>query len=327
MWIFLEIIIAASLLLVPAVSADQVIPPGNEGPPYFYPDSAKDRLYKLPWKKGKAFSTGDGYGSEPGGSHHPDYSVDFNMPDREPILASRGGRVTTIRNADTICNISTSIGNIVMVSNLDSVRDSTKASGWRYVTVRDSYLHIWHDVPVNLGDFIKQGQVVAYVSCTGQDGGSPHLHFRTFQPLHQGEFADIRPGYYFESIPTPFVEVIQHPNGLAEEGDLLLSQNTLYTEIEAAVKTAQNADGLLEALPNPFNVRTTIKVYLGKTQDLNLNVMNIRGEKVADLAKGVREGGLFHSFNWDAGKLPAGIYFCRLSLKDRIVTQKILLVR
>jgi murein DD-endopeptidase MepM/ murein hydrolase activator NlpD len=327
MLFFLESVLAVSLLLSAGTFADQLIPPGNEGPPYFYPDSAKDRLYKLPWTKGKSFATGDGYGSEPGGSHHPDYSVDFNMPDHEPILASRGGRVTTIRNADSVCNISTSIGNIVMVSNTDSVRDSTKASGWRYVTVRDSYLHINRDVPVKLGDFVKQGQVIAYVSCTGQDGGSPHLHFRTFQPNHQGEFPDVTAGYYFESIPTPFLECTRHPNGLAEQGDLMVSQNTLYTEVEEAVKTAQTADGLLEATPNPFRTLAVLKVFLGRTQEISLTISDVRGAKIAGLAQGIHESGIYYVFRWEPGNLPAGIYLCRLGLKDRVITQKILLIR
>jgi hypothetical protein len=321
-----------AIFTVPAaVFANQDIPPGNAGPPYFYPADPAQRLYKMPWRAGKGFNTGDGYYSEPGASHHPDYAVDFNLPDGEPILAVRAGKVNKIRNADRVCNISTSIGNIVGVTHVDSIPDSTstRPSGWRLILTEDSYLHVRNDIPVVIGQEIHQGQIVAYTSCTGQDGGSPHLHFEVnvigSNPVWCGTFPN-RPDYCFTSIPVAFVEIRGHPNGLPEQGDYTTSQNTLYTSIENMPDAALLA-GDIEAGPNPFTSRTRLRFRLADTRAASFAVYNSQGRLIRELGKGVFDKKKVYAYSWDASETPAGVYICRLTLGDRKLTRRLLHIK
>jgi murein DD-endopeptidase MepM/ murein hydrolase activator NlpD len=305
---------------------DQVILPQSFGPPYFYPANPADRVYKLPFEKGKSFTTLDGYCSEYNGSHHPDYAVDFNMPEGEPILATHGGRVTSMRKADTVCYLAGSLGNCVYVQHLDSIPDTSRISGWRYVTIKDSYLHVRNDVPVNLGDYVQQGQIIAYTGCTGGDAGGPHLHYETNQLGHQGE-CEGRLGYYFESIPTPFVECTIHGNGLSEEGDNLVSDNTLWTGINAPSSPLLQTQPLLQASPNPVRATAVLTCYLPSGGNARLEVLNIRGQKVSGLAQGTYVPETTVRAVWNTEQTPAGIYVCRLLTREKTLTLKLLLTK
>ena len=214
------------------------------------------------------------------------------MSEGEPILAVRAGYVYVIRNADMTCNISTSLGNIVIVRHIDSIPDSnsTRPSGWSLAMGLSSYLHVRHDIPVKIGDHVAQGQVVAYTSCTGQDGGSPHLHFEvnlTTNPPHCGTFPD-RPDYCFTSVPSPFVECTVHPNGLTEEGDRLTSQNVLVSGIEKelAKPGTQVLNASMQVFPNPLRSKTDIIYSLSETQEIDLSVFDVRGKRMARAAFG-----------------------------------------
>jgi murein DD-endopeptidase MepM/ murein hydrolase activator NlpD len=318
------------------VTADQEIPPQNYGPPYFYPENPAERLYKLPWTSGKSFRTWDGYGSEPGGSHHPDYSVDFGTPEGEPVLAARGGTVSVAYGVDTICNIPTSQGNKVIIMNTDSMPDSTAPSGWRKARVLDLYLHIQKTIPVKAGHKVKQGQLLGYSSCTGQDGGVSHIHFKSYIDnslefigyyVHNGWF-DSRPDYFFSSIPTPFVEVTNRPNGLPEQNDYLTSQNELYVSAESPELELDNQKVTLTARPNPFNPVTRFFVKGVKDEKISVKLYSTNGQLISSVFEGAFNESINKGIPFESNKLPAGIYMAKLTTeKGSSSTVRVNLVR
>jgi murein DD-endopeptidase MepM/ murein hydrolase activator NlpD len=318
-----------------AVLADQVIEPQNYGPPYMYPDSAKNRLFKLPYKAGTSHTVTGAYGSDPAsGYHHPDYSVDFDLVQGEAIHAVRAGTVNLIYPYDTVCNLPTSQGNKVIVLHQDSMPDSTVVGGWRKVYTKDLYLHVNHDIPVRPGQKIAQGQIVAYASCTGQDGGGPHLHYKTWVDSivtaqytwrHLGWFSSA-PTYFFGSIPTPFVEITSRPNGLPEMGDTYISQNVEPTEIEGPA--AEAPEGALSPVlsPNPFTPGTSLFFFLAKTARVTAEVYSPAGRRIAKLADGPLGPGN-HSFAWSAKNAPCGLYLVKITAGASTSVVKALLVR
>lgn len=322
-------ILIAAFAAMPLFS-NQAIEPQNYGPAYLYPDDPAQRLYKLPWTEGKAFSTGDGYGSEPSGSHHPDYSVDFGMPDQEPICAVRGGIVNFISSSHHACNLPGE-GNKLIVVHQDSIPDSTRPTGWRRVIVKDVYYHIDDSLICRPGQIVQQGQVICLASCTGSDAGGPHLHFRVYVDSvsglwrHLGWF-DFDTAYKFASIPTPFVEVTNHPNGLTEQGDLLTSQNAAPNAIETHA-TALFRPGLsLAASPNPFNGGTVFSFLLDNGSKVSLEVFKPTGERVGTLVNSALKAGE-HRIAWNASRWPNGVYLCRLKQGNRAASAKVLLAR
>jgi len=311
------------------VLADQVIPPQNYGPPYWYPADPAQRLYKLPWTEGQSHEVTGAYGSDPAsGYHHPDYSVDFDHGQGEAIRAARAGRVNLVYNTDMTCNIPTSQGNKVIIIHQDSMPDSSMASGWRKVYVKDLYLHVNNNIPVKVGDVVQQGQIIAYASCTGQDGGGPHLHFKVWVDSmqtaqgwwrHLGWF-DSNPTYKFTSVPTPFVEITNRPNGLPEMGDVYVSQNQEPSAVEAGHLPETPA---LSVSPNPMNSRTAVTFSVKEAAPVFVDVISITGERKTVLSSGKRAAGS-HSISWRPDDLPCGIYLVRVTADGKTATTKMI---
>ena len=81
----------------------------------------------------------------------------------------------------------------------------------------------------------------------------------------------------------------------------------------------------LSNYPNPFNSETTISFSLPKSDNISLEVFNIRGQLVETLVTGHREAGE-HSAIWDAEDISSGIYFYRILTSDFTDTKKCILV-
>lgn len=74
--------------------------------------------------------------------------------------------------------------------------------------------------------------------------------------------------------------------------------------------------------PNPFNPTTTIEYNIPGNKTGFLSIHDVTGkvlvkEHVAGRGKKA----------WSAGKLPSGIYFCKLSTEARTVTRKLVLTK
>ncbi|UCG63244.1 MAG: T9SS type A sorting domain-containing protein [Candidatus Zixiibacteriota bacterium] len=78
--------------------------------------------------------------------------------------------------------------------------------------------------------------------------------------------------------------------------------------------------------PNPFNPATIIWFSLPEPAQVNLNVYNIRGQKVATLASGQYSAGIHH-VEWDASAQTSGVYLYRLSAGDYSETRKMILIK
>lgn len=83
---------------------------------------------------------------------------------------------------------------------------------------------------------------------------------------------------------------------------------------------------LSSSYPNPFNAVTTIDVRLDKDSTVALKIYNLTGSEVATLVSGKLQAGL-HTFSWDAGGCPSGVYLCRLAAGNSVVSQKMTLLK
>ena len=83
---------------------------------------------------------------------------------------------------------------------------------------------------------------------------------------------------------------------------------------------------LLAVYPNPFNPVTTLSFSLPQPSHITLVVHNVIGQEIAALANETRPAGE-HRIVFDGSRLPAGIYFARLTAGTQDVTRKLLLVK
>jgi hypothetical protein len=88
--------------------------------------------------------------------------------------------------------------------------------------------------------------------------------------------------------------------------------------VTLAANTATESDDLPseanldEAWPNPFAVSTEIGFQLGLDSHVSLEIFDVAGRQVADLANGWLPAGR-HGVTLRADDLPAGLYISRLT--------------
>ncbi len=78
--------------------------------------------------------------------------------------------------------------------------------------------------------------------------------------------------------------------------------------------------------PNPFNPSTTIQYGTPRESVVTIKVFNIVGQEVATLFEGRREAGV-HSVEFDASRLPSGVYLCRVQSGAKAEMLRMVLIK
>jgi hypothetical protein len=78
--------------------------------------------------------------------------------------------------------------------------------------------------------------------------------------------------------------------------------------------------------PNPFQRFTTIEFSLYQPAFVTLEIYNYTGSKVATLINNNLSQGIFKT-NFDAGDLPEGIYYSKLTVNGQSSTDKLVLIK
>jgi hypothetical protein len=121
---------------------------------------------------------------------------------------------------------------------------------------------------------------------------------------------------------TPAEAVPVH--AATKDADISPKQLSSKTENTSNIKKHQIMSfGEVSVNPNPFRNRLNVKIDLAEADNIKLEVYNFLGKKVASLANEYLQNGK-HEFEWNAGGLPDGIYFCRLQAGDATITKKII---
>ena len=102
--------------------------------------------------------------------------------------------------------------------------------------------------------------------------------------------------------------------------------------VESQDATVPESFTLSQNYPNPFNPATTIRFDLPRSEEIDLAVYSLTGQKVATLAHGMREAGAY-TVRWDGRdddgrELGSGVYVYRLEAGEGVVeTRKMVLVQ
>ena len=78
--------------------------------------------------------------------------------------------------------------------------------------------------------------------------------------------------------------------------------------------------------PNPFNPSTSIIFGLPEESKVKLTLFNSLGEEVAILFEGYKNAG-YHQMEFEASRLPSGVYFYRLQTGEFVETKKMILLK
>ena len=83
---------------------------------------------------------------------------------------------------------------------------------------------------------------------------------------------------------------------------------------------------LYQNYPNPFNPVTTIKYQVPKSGLITLKIYDILGQEVTTLVNENKVIGFFE-VNFDASRLPSGVYIYQLRVNDFIASKKMILLK
>lgn len=83
---------------------------------------------------------------------------------------------------------------------------------------------------------------------------------------------------------------------------------------------------LYQNFPNPFNPVTNIKFELAQKEFVTLSILNVLGQEVEVLYKGVLTSGT-HNYRWDANTMTSGVYFYKLKTENQTEVKKMLLLK
>lgn len=162
--------------------------------------------------------------------------------------------------------------------------------------------------------------------------------------LHNGVFKSLKEVVHFyntrdvETWPPP--EVPENVNteelgdlGLTEdEEDAIVAFMTTLSDgyrlgkVNIKLNIGEQSAKLKVVGPNPFNPSTRLNYYLPEDADVQLEVFNITGEKVATLQNGLMSAGE-HQVEFNANDLATGIYIVSLYTGREIITVKLMLMK
>ena len=135
-------------------------------------------VYKLPYEEGKSHLLVQGYYSRY--THKNRAALDFKMKKGTKVCAARGGIVVRLKEDGNKGGSNVKyrpFGNFVIIQHEDSSRTG--------------YWHLqMNGVLVNLGDTVKEGQVIALSGKTGYTY-FPHLHFVSWRYDKKGHWTQI----------------------------------------------------------------------------------------------------------------------------------------
>ncbi|MBN1466888.1 T9SS type A sorting domain-containing protein, partial [candidate division KSB1 bacterium] len=125
------------------------------------------------------------------------------------------------------------------------------------------------------------------------------------------------------------IDAKESPVSVIPHADVLIT--ALFETVSGvAQKTESDRIVMRNAYPNPCNAETTIEFYIGKEQDVQLSVFDVRGRRVKTIIAGRIAAGQ-HSFSWDGlndgdKAVASGVYFLRLRAGEECRQQKIVRV-
>ena len=124
-------------------------------------------VYALPYAVGKAFAVVQGFNGS--FSHHGKHAIDWDMPERTPVHAARGGLIVEVEVGYTEGGLDAHLktrANRILIQHDDGTLGN--------------YVHLApNGAFVTVGQRVAQGQVIGVSGNTGYSSG-PHLHFEVY---------------------------------------------------------------------------------------------------------------------------------------------------
>ena len=149
--------------------------------------------------------------------------------------------------------------------------------------------------------------------------------------ISEDEFYPLGSGLRYGSNPARVSSLIVYKNELYFGGmfttagqNLSASNLAKWTKAPVSVESEiiTNKDPVLLVSPNPFSEVFTVSVYLPETEQITIEIYNLKGERIDTIFRGRHEIQNQYSFIHDSIK--AGIYFIVLRTATRTYVEQVI---
>jgi hypothetical protein len=273
----------------------------------------------------------------------------FNLRNSQLILANINPSdcsVVNLQTFDISCHempVINFIDNKLLISFIHSETNylNTKCfeltdNSWNEAWIRSTSI-----MPVNEYDVKRIGNKLLYAYASSSQNTS-RIYLKTLDLNGYSDQQDhayflpnlcnnqIKPMITVIGDDTAFINRLEYNNELCKALVYdLISTNHLATDQETA--QALNPVISINNYPNPFNQNTQITWEMNKQANVEINIYNIKGQKVKQLYQSTANRGM-NSLDWNSKddskkSLPSGIYFIRLKSEGHSSVRKILLLK
>jgi hypothetical protein len=140
-----------------------------------------------------------------------------------------------------------------------------------------------------------------------------------------------RVGYLFLTVKGASVEFTAADTSAPSSGTIAINRKSVAWNGPVAVGVEPTASlpaefALQQNYPNPFNPSTTITFQLAKAGFVSLKVYDLLGQEVTTLVNENKAPGTY-TVDWLAGRVPSGIYFCRMQSGSFTATRSMMLMK
>lgn len=108
--------------------------------------------------------------------------------------------------------------------------------------------------------------------------------------------------------------------------EVVYPNRTVVSNEKTGDSEVPNDVSLNQNYPNPFNPTTNISFRIPNASQVDLDVYDVLGRKVASLVDRRLSAGN-HTVSFDAGKLSSGLYLYRLSTNETSISRKMMLIK
>jgi hypothetical protein len=202
------------------------------------------------------------------------------------------------------------------------------ASQTDHVQISPDHPHVilQYEAFVNAGSrFVRLNPDRVYVEEVQEAPAAVAVDNEAFMPLDRaGMLAVLEPG---DSRSDHFNRVTVAAAGACELADRTYTGN-LDIQLDQVATTSEYGRHLahdrlhLNIYPNPFRARTRITFTLEQPEEIELHIYDLLGRVVATPWERQMTAGI-HEIDFDATRLPTGIYFCQLKAGQYAITRTI----
>jgi len=122
---------------------------------------------------------------------------------------------------------------------------------------------------------------------------------------------------------TPETENLFSFTGEFEITEIIVANSQYEVSVDLPLATSFS---ISEAYPNPFNPTTTMTLTMPVSGEMQVDVYNLLGQVVANLASGYMEASTY-TLTWDATDAASGMYFVKAHADGFTKTQKLMLMK